>query len=261
MRIGAVLSPVGDWRAVEEAAVAADELGFDAIGLWDHYHSAQPDWAYVAGWSAYGALAARTSRVQLVPMVLNGLHYEPGVLAKESSVLSLLSGGRFELAIGAGDWPESFAAWGRPFPDRAERVALLAETVEVLRQVWTGQPVDFDGRFHRLTGACCTPAPPVAPRVVVGVGASRAVLRSAIDYADEVNVYTGVFDEALALAAAAGRRLDVSLFFNWGWADWPEDPIAELARWRDRGAERIFVSLGGPDMPDRLRRLAPLLER
>lgn len=125
MRIGAVLSPVGDWDAVEEAAIAPDELGFDAVALWDHYHSAKPDWAYVCGWSAYGALAARTSRVRLVPMVLNNLHYELGVLAKETSVLSLLSGGRFELGIGAGDWPDSFAAWGRPYPAPDERVARL----------------------------------------------------------------------------------------------------------------------------------------
>ena len=196
MRIGAIISPVGDWSAIEGAAVAAEDLGYDAVGLWGHYHSARPDWQYVSGWSAYGALAAATSRVRLVPMVLNGLHYEPGVLAKESSVLSLLSGGRFELAIGAGDWPESFASWCRPFPAREERVARLAELVRLLRLVWTGQVVDFDGHFHTLRGACCTPAPVVPPRIVAGVGASRMMLMSAAEYADELNVYTDVFDDA-----------------------------------------------------------------
>ncbi|MDQ3871436.1 MAG: LLM class flavin-dependent oxidoreductase, partial [Chloroflexota bacterium] len=116
MRIGAILSPVADWKLVLEAARAADELGLDAVGFWDHYHSPRPEWGYVCGWSAYGYVAAMTRRVRLVPMVLNNLHYEPGVLAKESSLLSIVSGGRFELAIGAGDWPQSFAAWGRPYP-------------------------------------------------------------------------------------------------------------------------------------------------
>jgi alkanesulfonate monooxygenase SsuD/methylene tetrahydromethanopterin reductase-like flavin-dependent oxidoreductase (luciferase family) len=107
MRIGAVLSPVQEWPAIVEAARTADDSGLDAISFWDHYHSPKPEWGYVCGWSAYGYLAAVTSRVRLVPMVLNNLHYEPGVLAKESSILAIASGGRFELGIGAGDWPES----------------------------------------------------------------------------------------------------------------------------------------------------------
>src|SRR5215210_7195712 len=125
VEIGAVLSPIAEWSRVAEGARAADDAGLDAIALYDHYHSLRPDWAYVCGWSAYGALAALTERVRLVPMVLNGLHYELGVLAKESSVLSIASCGRFELAIGAGDWPGSFEAWGREFPSRDERLDRL----------------------------------------------------------------------------------------------------------------------------------------
>lgn len=81
MRIVAVLSPVADWRAIVEAAQLADAAGLDGIGLWDNYHSAQPDWGHIAGWSAYGALAAATSRVRLVPMVMNTPHFQPGVIA------------------------------------------------------------------------------------------------------------------------------------------------------------------------------------
>src|SRR4051794_29608023 len=95
MRVAAILSPFAEWPPILEAARHADEVGLDAVGFWDHYHSGRPEWAYVCGWSAYGAIAAVTSRVRLVPMVLNNLHYEPGVLAKESSILSIASGGRF----------------------------------------------------------------------------------------------------------------------------------------------------------------------
>jgi alkanesulfonate monooxygenase SsuD/methylene tetrahydromethanopterin reductase-like flavin-dependent oxidoreductase (luciferase family) len=70
MRIGAVLSPTGDWPAILEAAQLADRHGLDAIGFWDHYHSERPDWTYVCGWSAYGALAQATARIRLVPMVI-----------------------------------------------------------------------------------------------------------------------------------------------------------------------------------------------
>jgi alkanesulfonate monooxygenase SsuD/methylene tetrahydromethanopterin reductase-like flavin-dependent oxidoreductase (luciferase family) len=100
VRIGAVLSPHADWPHTLAAARRADEIGLDAVGFWDHYHSAEPDLAYLCGWSAYGAIAAQTSRVRLVPMVLNVQHYEAGVLAKESPVLSIVSRGR--LSSGSG---------------------------------------------------------------------------------------------------------------------------------------------------------------
>src|SRR3954452_8171865 len=153
MRVAVVLAPVSDWSAIAEAAVAADEVGLDAVGFWDHYHSGRPDWGYVAGWSALGALASRTTRVRLLPMVVNNLHYQPGVLAKETSILAVASGGRLELGIGAGAWPESLAAWGEPFPAWDERLDRLVETIEVLRLAWTGTPVTYAGRYVRLTEA------------------------------------------------------------------------------------------------------------
>jgi alkanesulfonate monooxygenase SsuD/methylene tetrahydromethanopterin reductase-like flavin-dependent oxidoreductase (luciferase family) len=256
MRIGAILSPVADWAAVADAARAADEAGLDAIGLWDHYHSGRPDWAYVCGWSAYGALAAMTTRVRLVPMVLNNLHYEPGVLAKESSVLSIASGGRFELGLGGGDWPGSFEAWGRPFPAASERIERLVETIRALRLVWTGEPVDFDGRHIQLHGAICTPPPVAVPRVVVGVGASTRTLAAASAVADEVNVYD---EPAIVETATRNRREggpEVSVFTSWAWDKWPTDVTGELHRLDEQGVDRVFVSLGGPDMRQRIDALA-----
>jgi len=258
MRIAAILSPIDDWPAILHAATVADQEGIDAVGFWDHYHSAQPDHGYVCGWSAYGAIAGATSRVRLVPMVLNALHYELGVLAKETSILSLVSAGRFELGIGAGDWPESFAAWGRPFPDGRARVDMLEETVGALRRLWTGDAVKLDGPHVRLDGARCIPAPETQPRVVVGVGASHRTLERALGFADEVNVYAepGLAERALERAAAIPRRVDVSLFVDWSWDAWPPDPAAELQRLARRGVDRVFVSIGADDMDERVSRLA-----
>src|SRR5579884_2974879 len=101
MRIGVNLGPTGNWQALLKAAKRADELGFDAVGTLDHYHAEKPEWDWVSGWSLYGALAMITRKIKLTPMVLCRLNYLPGVLAKESSVLALMSGGRFELGIGA----------------------------------------------------------------------------------------------------------------------------------------------------------------
>ena len=260
MRIGAILSPIADAGDAVEAARAADDAGLDAVGLWDHYHSPRPEWGYVAGWSMLGAMAAATERVKLVPMVLNNLHYQLGVLAKESSTLALLSGGRFELGIGAGDWPGSFPPWGQPFPGVEERLGRLGESVGALRLLWAGHPVRVDGRWVRLDDAISTPAPREAPRVVVGVGESRRTLEAAREFADELNVYAGpgLVEAAAAVQRPDGVRPSVSVFLSWEWDKWPADPAGELRALEQRGASRAFVSLGAglPEMVERIQALA-----
>jgi alkanesulfonate monooxygenase SsuD/methylene tetrahydromethanopterin reductase-like flavin-dependent oxidoreductase (luciferase family) len=183
-----------------------------------------------------------------------------GVLAKESATLSLISGGRFEMAVGAGDWAASFEAWGQRFPDREERVARFTETMDVLRLLWTGQAIDYDGRFHHLNQAACTPAPRTAPRIVVGVGKSRTLAESATAYADELNIYAdeSVLERTRALIASSGRDVTISMFFSWQWEKWPADPAAELAGWASLGVDRALISIGGDDMPDDLQQLASL---
>lgn len=262
MRIGAVLSPVDNWEWIRDAAVTADHLGVDSVGLWDHYHSERPDWGYVAGWSAHAALAQATERVRIIPAVLNTLHHELGVLAKESSMLSLISGGRFEMAVGAGDWSGSFAAWGQPFPERDDRIARLEEVVRLLRRLWAGEAVTFDGRFHRLSEALTAPAPSEPPKVVVGVGASMSLASAAIAYAVELNVYAeeALVTQARRLAADSGRHVPISVFLGWEWDKWPADPVSELDQWRHLGVDRVWVSLGADDMPSRLRKLVAAID-
>lgn len=113
MRVGLVLVG-GDWPAVVRAAKTVDDSMIDCIGFWDHFQPIGFNYAAVNGWAAYGYLAAITQRVRLCPLVLDGPNYSIGRLAKETSMLGVLSGGRFELGIGVGDVPEEEEAWGLP---------------------------------------------------------------------------------------------------------------------------------------------------
>jgi alkanesulfonate monooxygenase SsuD/methylene tetrahydromethanopterin reductase-like flavin-dependent oxidoreductase (luciferase family) len=256
MRVGAILSPVGDWQTILESAKIADAGALDAVGFWDHYHSEKPEWAYVCGWSAYGMLAAVTQRIKLTPMVICRLNYTLGVLAKESAILAIGSGGRFELGIGAGDYPIEYSAWHQPFPDATMRVELLEETILALRQIWQGGAVTYSGTHIQLTDAACTPVPSVPPRVVAGVGGSRRMIRSAVAYADELNLYSDpdLFTFAQAEIAKTGRTIDCSVYLHWD--KWPDDPRGELARWEALGASRALVCVGFlPDMPGRVAEL------
>jgi alkanesulfonate monooxygenase SsuD/methylene tetrahydromethanopterin reductase-like flavin-dependent oxidoreductase (luciferase family) len=259
VRVGVALSPTGDWAAILEAAKIADDLGLDAVSFWDHYHSLKPEWAYVCGWSAYGAIAASTTRIRLVPMVICNLNYTLGVLAKESSILSLASDGRFELAIGAGDLPEEYEAWHQPFPDAATRVARLEETVAALRQVWQGGFVTFHGEHIQLTNAACTPTPSQPPRIVAGIGNSRRMIRSAVRWADELNIYAdnAILQFAREQIRESERDVSISVYQHYEWDQWPDDLADALAQWNETGISRVFVNIGFDwNLAGRVRELA-----
>jgi alkanesulfonate monooxygenase SsuD/methylene tetrahydromethanopterin reductase-like flavin-dependent oxidoreductase (luciferase family) len=222
----------------------ADSYGFDAVSLLDHYQAVKPEWGYVCGWSLYGALAMATARIKLVPMVICRPNYLPGVLAKETAMLSIISGGRFELGIGAGDYPEEMQAWGLPVPTVSERIEALSETVQVLREIWKGQAVTFEGKHIQVHNGLCVPPPTIVPRVVVGVGNSRYLLSNAIEYADEINVYTNedMMREAHRAIETSGRKVTLSTYV---W-DWREDIEEKLKEWEQLGIERTFVTFWDP---------------
>lgn len=251
MRIGIILLPSGDWDATLAAAKAADAAGFDAVGVWDHFHVAGPDDALISGWSLYGAFAMATSRIRLVPMVLNQLSYPINVLARESATAALISGGRFELGIGLGGWGEEHAIWGLPFPDARARTAMLAEKVQAVRQIWRGEPAAFAGEYVRLDGAVMRPMPPVAPRVVVGCGSfSRRLVADAAGWADELHL-GNERDATPALAAFARQRVeasgrDVALSCSIVLNEVSPDLPDRLDRFAAMGFSRVFIELSHP---------------
>ncbi|HEU5321349.1 MAG TPA: LLM class flavin-dependent oxidoreductase, partial [Methylomirabilota bacterium] len=155
---------------------AADALGYARIvygdGLWRFTHD---------GWTMLAALAGLTTRARLGPAVTYAFAdaaHHPSWLAKRAVAVDHLSDGRLDLrlAVGAED-PAAAAGWrahGIAYPPGAERVARLAETIQVVRRLWTGQPVRFTGRYHRLDGAVLAPRPRQRPGPPVWVAAMRA---------------------------------------------------------------------------------------
>lgn len=246
MRIAITLIPSGDWPATLAAARAAEAAGLDAIGVWDHFHSKNPDEALIGGWSLYGALAMATERIRLVPMVLNQLSYPINVLARESSTLAIMSGGRFELGIGLGGWKGEHTVWNLPFPDAAARIAMLEEKILALRALWRGGPVTRAGDYVNLDGATMRPVPPVAPRVVVG-GSSRQLIARAVHWADELNLLNtdaGLVAFARERIAAAGR--DVVLSASLYVAEWTATERERLASLDEMGMARVFINVPHP---------------
>jgi probable F420-dependent oxidoreductase len=131
---------------------------------------------------ALAAVAATTTRVQLGTSVLLGTLRPPALLAKQVATLDVLSGGRVILGLGVGSRPDDFAAAGVPY---AARGARLAEAIKVLRQVWSGAPLQHEGRAYQLAAGPIGPRPVQqgGPPIWVG-GSAEAALRRAGRLAD-----------------------------------------------------------------------------
>jgi probable F420-dependent oxidoreductase len=150
------------------------------------------------------AVAASTSRVRLGTSVLLGTLRPPALLAKQVATLDVLSGGRVILGLGVGSRPDDFAAAGVPYTARGAR---LAESMRVLRQVWSGAPLEHEGRAYQVSSGPIGPRPeqPGGPPLWIGGGA-EAALRRAGRLADGYIGSSSGGPEGLRQAAALVRQ-------------------------------------------------------
>jgi alkanesulfonate monooxygenase SsuD/methylene tetrahydromethanopterin reductase-like flavin-dependent oxidoreductase (luciferase family) len=190
-------------------AQEVERLGLDYIGVQDHPYQRR----FVDTWTLLSMIAAGTTRVGVFPDVACLPLRPPSVLAKAAASLDLLSGGRVELGLGAGSFWDAIAAYGGPRRSPGEAYAALAEAIEVIRKVWSGERnLRFEGEHYRLAGAQSGPVPAHPIGIWLGVYGPRA-LRLAGRVADGwVPSFRGelqpLFDMAARLddgAAQAGR--------------------------------------------------------
>jgi alkanesulfonate monooxygenase SsuD/methylene tetrahydromethanopterin reductase-like flavin-dependent oxidoreductase (luciferase family) len=155
VRFGAFVVPEATDRPLEIAAVA-DELGFDVLGVQDHPYQRR----FYDTMTLLTAIAMRTQRITVFPDVANVPLRPPAMLAKAAATLDLLSGGRFELGLGAGGFWDAIKAYDGPVRTPGESVSALEEAIQVIRLMWSGQHgIRFDGKFYRLAGAHSGPVP------------------------------------------------------------------------------------------------------
>jgi alkanesulfonate monooxygenase SsuD/methylene tetrahydromethanopterin reductase-like flavin-dependent oxidoreductase (luciferase family) len=202
VRFGAQLwSQSGDWPGFLGAALAAEEAGWDAVWTWDHLQAifGSPEQPIHEGWLAMGAVAARTSRVQVGLMVGANTFRNPGLTAKLAATLDHVSGGRAVLGIGGGWVAREHEAFGIDFgASVGERLDRLDEAVEVMRRLLDGERFSHAGRFYRFEDAFISPRP-VQDHLPIVVGGSgpKKTLRTVALRADAWNT-SGTVDEVAA---------------------------------------------------------------
>jgi probable F420-dependent oxidoreductase len=197
-RFGLQVSHAASPRAWKELARKAEDFGFATLYMPDHLGE---QWAPLA---ALAVAAEVTSTLRVGTLVLDNDFRHPVVLAKEAATLDVLTGGRFELGLGAGWMRADYEQSGLVMDSAGVRVARLEESLRVLRALWSGDEVDFAGEHYTLRGARNTPAPvtPGGPPLLIG-GGSRRILELAGRYADTVSVVPSLAAGTLGAEVAA----------------------------------------------------------
>jgi len=153
----------------------AESWGYDSAWTFDHFIpiSGNTKGPCLDGWMLLGALATKTSKMRIGCLVTGNTYRNPAILAKMATTVDLLSHGRLELGIGAGWFEFEHTAYGVPFYTPKERTQRLAETVQIIRSLWTEKETTFTGKYYQIKDAPFEPKPlqkPYPPILIGGVG-------------------------------------------------------------------------------------------
>ncbi len=250
------------WARTVRVAQQAEQLGFESIWLFDHFHTVPrpTDEITFESFSSLAALAALTKRVRLGHIVICTAFRNPALTAKMLSTMDVISGGRMELGIGAGWKRDEWLAYGYGFPETRERLAMLRDHLEVITRMIEGDAADhatFTGRYASVEDARNVPKPLQRPRIPVMVGGNgpEVTWRLAARFADELNLdgmEPGELAEALPVIRSrceeigrdpASLRISVHLWSGGASAAGGQARIDALGAYRELGVHRVMELL------------------
>lgn len=190
-------------------AQEAERRDLDYIGIQDHPYQRR----FVDTWVLMSMILATTSRIHVFPDVANLPLRPPAVMAKAAASLDVLSGGRFDLGLGAGGFWDAIEAYGGPRRAPADALAALGESIDVIREMWSGERnLRYDGAHYRLAGAISGPVPTRPIGIWLGVYGPRALRLTAQSADGWIPSYRGGMSQLIDMtgrlddeAAAAGR--------------------------------------------------------
>lgn len=170
LQFGYFLIPDAANMQIVETAQRIESLGFDLIGIQDHPYQRR----FLDTWTLLAVIAAQTERIRLFPDVANLPLRPPAMLAKAAATLDILSGGRFELGLGAGGFWQAIEAIGGPTRTPGEAFDALQEAITVIRLLWSGERgIRFEGEYYQLKGAHSGPTPAHPINIWIGATGPR----------------------------------------------------------------------------------------
>jgi alkanesulfonate monooxygenase SsuD/methylene tetrahydromethanopterin reductase-like flavin-dependent oxidoreductase (luciferase family) len=174
------------WNDTKAAATELDAAGFHSAWVCDHlYGVPMPNIPILEAYSLLAAVAAVTSKLQLGALVTPPFFRNPAVLAKQIATIDEIAGpGRMIAGLGSGWFASEFEGYGCEFPDVKTRLAALDDTCEIMKRVWTEEQPTYRGAVYRIEDVVCEPRPSVRPRILIGGGGEKVLLRLAARHAD-----------------------------------------------------------------------------
>jgi F420-dependent oxidoreductase-like protein len=189
-------------------ARTAEASGLASLWVMDHFFQIEmvgpPEHEMLEAYTTLGFAAAATERLKLGTLVTGVTYRHPGVLVKTVTTLDVLSGGRAYLGIGAAWFEDEHRGLGVPYPPLSERFERLEETLQIARQMWSGDETPFRGSYYSLDRPLNSP-PPISrphPPILIGGSGERKTLRLVARYADACNIFEAGPD-------VVGQKLEV----------------------------------------------------
>lgn len=183
------------WATMKRLALAADAGPWESLWVYDHFHTTPvpSEEATHEAWTLMAAFAAVTDRIRLGQMCTCMAYRNPAYLAKVAATVDHVSGGRLEMGIGAGWYEHEWRAYGYGFPEAPERLRMLDQGVQIMRQAWAQGHADLDGEHYRVNGAIVRPLPlqPGGIPIWVAGGGEKVTLRIAAQHASYTNFNGG----------------------------------------------------------------------
>ena len=173
--------------------LSAVEKRFDSVWIEDHFYP----WSRLLDssttdnlecWTTLCYLAGKFKNLDFGTNVFCNSYRNPALLAKMGATLSVFTGGRFILGIGAGWKEDEYRAYGYNFPSASVRIRQLAEAVQIIRKMWTEKAPSFHGKYFHIESAYCNPRPDPPPPIMIG-GGGKLTLKIVAKHADWWNYF------------------------------------------------------------------------
>ena len=263
MQIGVVFpqTEIGaDPAVIRDFAQTAENLGYHHILAYDHVIGAnlasRPGWrppyshldTFHEPFVLFGFLAGITKSIELVTGIIILPQRQTVLVAKQAAALDVLSGGRLRLGVGIGWNPVEYEALGENFHDRGRR---CEEQIDVMRKLWTQNPVTYEGRWHKITDAGINPLPVQRPIPIWFGGTDDRVLDRIARLGDgwfpqfsPDEKYRAAIDKIFAHAQAAGRdpaTIGIEGRLAIGRRP-PDEWIGDVKAWKQLGATHLTVN-------------------
>jgi alkanesulfonate monooxygenase SsuD/methylene tetrahydromethanopterin reductase-like flavin-dependent oxidoreductase (luciferase family) len=212
-RFGLFVRPESPWASTLTRCRTAEELGFDSVWTGDTmYDPFHPDKGLLDCWTVITAWATTTSRIRIGTLISNIIYRTPALLARQAASVDHISAGRLELGIGGGMFATDHAMNGVPVWSPRERVARLAETIEIVDLLLRGESAPYSGRYYSFSEAVMAVLPVQQPRPPLTIAAgNRGSIAVAASFADSWNTFGGLgltAEQQFEYAARRARILD-----------------------------------------------------